>query len=122
MGNFTDKDAYRPTTRDFYPSDQAQDTDDTHALEADLEIHAGDDDFDYPVDPEDEGYDSLQSQFRKGRIRKRQRDDIEDAEDDKDAWQGTDTAHLDAGRTQKTLETRLREEERTHPGKKSRTA
>lgn len=125
MTNIVKKDGYRPTAGDSYPSDQEEDTDDEHATESDLETHAGDDDFDYAARPEeeDEGYDSLQSQFKNVRIRKRHRDDVEDAENDNEAWQGADAAaHLGGDGKQKTPGLSLTEEERTHRGKKSRTA
>ena len=123
MTNIMKKDGYRPTAGNSYPSDQEEDADDEHDTESDLETHAGDDDFNYAARPEeeDEGYDSLQSQFKKVSIRKRQRDDVEDAEDDNEAWQGADAAaHLGGDGKQKLPGLPLREEE--HRGKKSRTA
>lgn len=124
MADMMKKDGYRQTARDSYPSDQEEDADDEHATESDLETHAGDDDFDYAVSPEeeDEGYDSLQSQFKNVRIRKRQRNDVDDAEDDNEAWKGADAAPLDGDGKQKTPGLPLMEEEPTHRGKKSRTA
>lgn len=123
MANIANKDGYRPTAGNPYPSDQEEDADDEHAMESDLETHAGDDDFNYAADPEeeDEGYDSLQSQFKNVRIRKRQRDDVEDAEDNEAVWKAADSAHLDGDGKQKTLRLPLMEEKRAPRGKKSRT-
>lgn len=123
MANITKKDSYRPNAGNSYPSDQEEVADDEHATESDLETHAGDDDFDYAANPEeeDEGYDSLQSQFKNVRIRKRQRDDVEVAEDDNEAWQGADIAHLNGDGMQKTPKLPLTGEERANRGKKSRT-
>ena len=120
--NITDKDGYRPTARDSYPSDQEEDSDYERVTESDLETHAGDDDFDYTADPEDEGCDSLQSHFSNMGIRKRQRGDVEDAEDDNEAGEKADTAHLDGSRKQKTLKLPLTEDKCARPVKKSRTA
>ena len=120
--NITDRNRNRPIARDCYPSDREENTDDEHITESDLETHADDDALSYTVGPDDEGYDSLQSQFRDMRIRKRQREDAEDAEDDNMACQGAPTAHSDGGREQKTLKLLLTEKERAHRGKKSRTA
>ena len=120
--DITDRNRYRPIARDCYPSDREENTEDEHITESDLETHADDDELSYTVGPEDEGYDSLQSQFRDVRIRKRQRDDAEDAEDDNMACQGAPTAHSDGRREQTTLKLPLTEEERAHRGKKSRTA
>lgn len=119
-----DKDTYRPNAGDSNPSDQDEDADDEHATESDLETHAGDDDLNYATNPEeeDEGYDSLQSQFRNVTIRKRQRYDVEDAEDDNEVWQGADAAQLEDGGNQKTRKVASTEEEGAHRGKKSRTA
>lgn len=91
--------------------------------ESDLETHAGDDDFNHSthLEEEDEGYGSLHSQFKNVRIRKRQRDDVEDTEDHGGAWQGDGLAHLDGDGKQKAVKMRLTDEERTHQGKKSRT-
>ena len=124
IASITDKDAYRPTAGEPYPSDQEESSDDEHATESDLETHAGDDDFNYAAKPEeeDEGYDSLQSQFKIVKIRKRQRDESEDAEDDSEAWRGADAAQLDGDGEQTALKLPLTEEERAHRGKKSRTA
>ena len=96
--NITDRNRCRPIARDCYPSDREENTDDEHITELDLETHADDDELSYTVGPDDEGYNSLQSQFRDVRIRKRQRDDAEDAEDDNMACQGAPTAHSDGGR------------------------
>lgn len=122
--NITDKDGYRPTAGDSYSSDQEENADDEHATESDLETHAGDDNFSYAANPEeeDEGYDSLQSRFKNVRIRKRQRDDVEDAEDEHEAWQGADPAHFSGDGKQKTRKLPLTEEECAHRGKKPRTA
>ena len=125
MGIIRDKDSYRSTAGASYSSDQEEgDADDEFVNESDLETHADDDDFNYAVDPEEEdrGYDSLKSQFKNVRIRKRQRDDVKDAEDEHEAWPGADAAHLDGVGKQKTLTMPLTEEERAHRGKKSRTA
>ncbi len=124
MAKITDKNIYRPTAGESYSSDQETDADEEHAMESDLETHAGDDDLNYAANPddEDEGYDSLQSQFKSIKIRKRQRDEVEDAEDYNEAWQGADAAHLDGDGNQKTLKLPLAEEEPAHRGKKSRTA
>ena len=119
--NVTDSDGYRLTARETHPSDQGADTDYECATESDPETHTDDDDFNYIVDAvEDEGYDTLESQFRDVRIRKRQRDDVEDAEDGNEA---ADTARLDDGQEQKSLQVPLteEEEERTHLDKKLRT-
>lgn len=117
-----DKDSYRPTPGYSYASDQEEN--DELATESDLETHAGDDDLNHStnLEEEDEGYDSLQSQFKNVRIRKRQRDDVEDAEDHNEAWQGDGLAHLDSNGKQKALNIHLTDEERTRQGKKSRTA
>ena len=120
--NITDANRYRSIARDCYPSDQEENSDDEHTTESDLETHADDDELSYTVGPEDEGYDSLQSPFRDVRIRKRQRDDAEDAEDDNRAWHEAHAAHSDGEREQKTLKLPLTEEERAHRRKKSRTA
>lgn len=122
IANVADKDSYRPTPGDSYASDQ--DGTDELATESDLETHAGDDDPNYSANPneEDEGYDSLQSQFKNVRVRKRQRDDVEEAEDHNEVWQGDGLAHLDSNGKQKALNTHLTDEERTRQRKKSRTA
>lgn len=126
MGIIRDKDSYRSTAGASYLSDQEEeDADDEFVNESDLETHADDDDFNYAVDPEEEdrGHaDSLRSQFKNVRIRKRQRDDVNDAEDEHEAWPEADAAHLDGDGKQKTLTMPLTEEERAHRGKKSRTA
>lgn len=115
MANITDKHAYRPTGTDPYPSDQEEDADDG-------ETHAIDDDLDYAADTEeDEGYDSLESQFKNVIIRKRQRDDLEDAEDDGDLRQAADNGLLDGRRKQNPGNLALTEEERAHRRKKLRT-
>lgn len=122
MAIITDKDGYRLAAGDSYSSDQEEDTNDEHATESDLETHAGDDDFNYAANPEeeDEGYDSLQSRFKNVRIRKRRRDDVGDVEDDNEACQEDDAAHQDGDGKQKTLKLPLTEEERAHRGKISR--
>ena len=125
VAKITDTAKYRPTAMAPCPGDQEEeDTDYDCATESDLETHSADEDFSYTVDPEDEGYDSLQSRFRNVRIRKRQRDDVEGADDDGEAWQGAaaDTARSDGGREHKDLQVSLAEEEGAHPGKKPRTA
>ena len=120
----TDKDSYRATPADSNASDQEENANGELATESDLETHAGDDDHNYSTNPEgeDEGYDSLQSQFKNVRIRKRQREDVEDAEDHNEAWQGGALTNLDSDGKQKALNKRLTNEERTRQGKKSRTA
>lgn len=123
VANITNKDCCRPTAWDSYPSDQEEDIDHERVTESDLETHAGDDDFNHSVGPEDEGYISLQSKFSNVSIRKRHRDDVEDAaEDDNKAGEKADTAHLDGGRKRKTLKLRSTEGKCAHLGKKSRTA
>ena len=119
-----DEDGYRPTAGDSYPSDQEQDADDELVTESDLETHAGDDDFPYAAHPEEEDndYDDLQSQFQNVRIRKRQRDDVDDPEDDDGAGQVGDAARPDGDGKREDLTLPLAEEERPHRGKKSRTA
>lgn len=120
MAKITDRDGYRLSTGDSYLSDQEKETDDEHATESDLETHAGDDDSNYAANPEeeDEGYDSLQSQFKNVRIHKRPRDDVDDAEHDDEA----DAAQLEGDGKQRTRKMHLTEEEGVHRGKKSRTA
>ena len=122
IANITDKDRYRPTPGDPHASDQEEN--DELATESDLETHAGDDDLNYStnLEEEDEGYDSLQSQFRNVRIRKRQRDDVEDAEDQNEAWQGDGLAHVNGDGKQKARNRHLTDKEHTRQGKKSRTA
>ena len=123
MANIADKDGYRPTARHSHPSDQEEDSNDDHATESDLESHADDDDFNYAADPEeDEGYDSLQSPFRNVKIRKHQRDEVVDAENDDEARRSAGTAHSNHGSKLKTSRQPLMERERIHRGKKSRTA
>ena len=113
MAIITDEDGYRPIVPHSHPSDQEKDSNDEYATESDLETHADDDDFNYAADPEeDEGYDSLQSQFRNVKIRKRQRDEVVDVENDNEAWRSDDTARSIHGPTQKIL----------RHGKKSRIA
>ena len=118
-----DEDGYRPTAGDSYPSDQEQDADDELVTESDLETHAGDDDFPYAAHPEEENkdYDDLQSQFQNVRIRKRQRDDVDDPEDDDGAGQVGDATRPDGDGKREDLTLPLAEE-RAHRGKKSRTA
>ena len=122
--NITDKDGYRPTAGYSYPSDQEEDANDEHAKESDLEIQAGDDDFNYStiLEEKDEGYDNLQSQLKNVRIRKRQRDDVEDAEDDNKAWQEDDAAPLNGNGEKKALKAPLTKEVLAHRGKKSKTS
>lgn len=123
VSNIINRDCYRPTAWVSYPSDQEDDIDHERVTESDLETHAGDDDFSYTVGPEDEGYDSLQSKFNNMSIRKRHRDDVEDAaEDDSEAGEKGDTTHLDGGRKRKTLKMRSTEGKCAHLGKKSRRA
>lgn len=123
MGTITGRDDYRPTAGDPYPSDQEEDAADEHATESDLETHVDDDDFKYAVDHEvdDEGYDSLQSQFKNVRIHKRRRDDVEDVGGDNETWHGDDAAHLDGHGKQSTLKLPSTEGRRAYRGKKSRT-
>ena len=70
LANATDNEPdYRPTSRESCLSDQEADVHNQSATESDLETHAGDDDFNYSIDPEeDEDYDSLQSHFKNMRI------------------------------------------------------
>ena len=113
MAIITDKDGYRPTAPHSNPSDREEDSNDEYATESDLETHADDDDFNYTADPEeDEGSNSLQSQFRNVKIRKRQRDEVVDVENDSEAWRSAGTAYSTHEPTQKIL----------RRGKKSRTA
>ena len=120
IAKIVDKDGYRPSAGDSSLSDQEEDTDDEHATESDLETHAGDDEFNSATHPgeEGEGCDGLQYQFKNVRIHKRQRDDVEDAEDDN----AVDAARLEGDRKQITRKLPLTDEERAHRGKKSRTA
>lgn len=123
VANITNKDCYRPTAWDSYPSDQEEDIDHERVTESDLETHAGDDDFNHTIDSEDEGHDSLQSKFNNVSIRKRHRDDVEDAaEDDNEAGKKADTARLNGGRKRKTLKLRSTEGKCAHLSKKLRTA
>ena len=122
--DITDKDGYRVPAGESYPSGQEDNANDELETESDLETHAGDDDFNYSthLEEDDEGYDSLHSQFKNVRIRKRQRDDAEDAEDHDEAWHGDGVAHLDGDGKKKALNVRLTDEEGTRQGKKSKTA
>ncbi len=122
LANITNNTDYRTAGRDACSSNQKEDADEL-ATESDLETHAGDDDFNYAVDPEGEGYDSLQSQFENVRIRKRNRDAVEDAEDaEDDNEQEAGAGHLDGVGKHMNLRLPLTEEERAHRGKKLRTA
>lgn len=124
LAKITAKGDYRLPAGESYPSDQEDNANDELETESDLETHAGDDDFNYSthLEEEDEGYDSLQSHFKSVKIRKRQRDDVEDAEDHNEAWQTDGLAHFVGDGKQKTVKMRLTDEERTRQGKKSRTA
>ena len=106
-----------------HSSDQEEDADDEGGTESDLETHAGDDDLSYAANPEedDEGYDSMRSRFKNVRIRKRQRDDTEDAVDDNiEGRQGAGPSHPNGDGQQKVLSLPLTEEERARRGKRSR--
>ena len=127
--DMTDKGGYRPTARESHPSDQdEEDTDYDCATESDLESHPDDDDIDYTVDPavEDDRIDTLRSRFKEVRIRKRGREDGEDAAGDGN--EADDTARLDGGLEQEGLrgpcltaeEEEEEEETSAHVGKKSR--
>ena len=124
--HMTDKGGYRPTARESHPSDQDEgDTDYDCATESDLESHPDDDDINYTVDPavEDNRIDTLRSRFKEVRIRKRGREDGEDAAGD--ANEADDTARLDGALEQEGLRgpcLTAEEEEETsvHVGKKSR--
>lgn len=119
VANITNKDCYRDSAGGSYPSDQEDDID----MESDLETNAGDDEFSHTVDPEDEGYDSLHSKVNNVSVRKRHRDDVEDAaEDDNEAGKEGDTAHLDGGRKRKTLKLRSTEGNCAHVSRKLRIA
>ena len=120
------KDGCRPTAREPHPSDQdeEEDTDYDCATESDLESHPDDDDFNYAANPavKDDRIDTLRSQFKDVRIRKRGRADDEEAAGD---WnEADDTARLDDGREQEGLRapclTAEEEETSAHVGKKSR--
>ena len=123
MANVTDKDGYRGTAEDSCPSDEEEDADNEPATRSDLETHADDDVLDSFADPEElrEGYDTLQYQSQDLRIRKRQRDSFEHAEDGNGTWQEVDAAHLDFSGKQKPQKLLLTEEDRARRGKKSRT-
>ena len=125
LTRITDKDGYRATAGEFHLSDPGDEADDESGTESDLETHAGDDDLSYAADPEedDEGYDSMRSRFRNVRIRKRQRDDTEDAaDDDFEGRQGAGPSHSNGDGQQKGLSLPLTEEERARRVKKSRRA
>ena len=124
--NTTDKDGYRPTTRESHSSYQDEEnTDYDCATESDLESHPDDDDISYTVTPvvEDDKIDTLRSRFREVRILKRGREDGEDAAGDRN--EADDTARLDNGRKPEGLRgpcLTAEEEEATssHVVKKSR--
>ena len=121
MANITVKDGYWPTAQHSHPSDQEEDSNDEHETESDLETHADDDDFNRAAGPEeDEGYESLQSSFRNVRIRKRQRDEVVDAENDNEARRSAGTTHSGHGPKHETLRPPLLDQERIHRGKRSR--
>ena len=117
----TDKDGYRATAGEYHLSDPGEEADTESGTESDLETHAGDDDLSYAANPEedDEGYDSMRSRFKNVRIRKRQRDDTEDAADDD---KGAGPPHSSGDGQQKVLSVQLTEEKRVHRGKKSKRA
>ena len=125
MTRITDSDGYRATAEEFHLSDPGEEADDESGTESDLETHAGDDDLSYAANPEedDEGYDSMRSRFRNVRIRKRQRDDTEDAADDNiDGWQGAGPSCSRGDGQQKVVSLQLTEKERARGVKKSKTA
>ena len=118
MAKITNKDDYRPTTRDVDPGDQEKDADDEPGTESDLETHVDDKDFRYATQlVDDQGYDSLQFQFSNVRICKRRREDAEEADS---VWPGADAATLDSGRKEQTPSVPSTQEERAPRGKKSR--
>ena len=123
--NIMDKDGFRPTATESHPSDQNEDGDNYDcATESDLEPHTDDDDISYIVDTavNDDRIDTLRSQFKNVRIRKRGREGGENTAADRNG--ADDTARLDKGREQDGLRTPCltAEEEGTsvHVGKKSR--
>lgn len=125
MTKIKDKDGYRATAGEFHLSDQEEEADDECGTDSDLETHAGDDDLSYAADLEenDEGYDSMRSRFQNVRIRKRQRDDTEDAVDNNtEDRQGAGPSYSSGDGQQKVLSLPLTEEERARRGKKSRRA
>ena len=125
LTKITDKDVYRATAGESHLSDPGEEADDESVTESDLETHVGDDALSYPANPEedDEGYDSMRSRFRNVRIRKRQRDDTEDAaDDDIEGRQGAGNSHSNGDGRQKIGGLQLTEDERARRGKKSRRA
>ena len=125
MTRITDKDGYRAPAGEFHSSDPGEEADTESGTESDLETHAGDDDRSYAANPEedDEGYDSMRSRFKNVRIRKRQREDTEDAaDDDVEGRQGAGPSHSSGDGQQKVLSMQVTEEKRARRGKKSRRA
>ena len=126
MTRITDKDVYRASAEDFHLSDPGEEPDNESGTESDLETHAGDDDLSYAANPEedDEGYDSMRSRFKNVRIRKRQRDDTEDAADDEniEGLQGAGPPYSSGDGQQRVLSEQLTGEKRARRGKKSRRA
>ena len=119
--NRTDKDDHRPIVREAHPSDQdEEDTDYDCATESDLESHPDDEDISYTV--EDSRIHTLRSRFKEVRIRKRGREDGEEAAGDGN--EADHTARLDGGREQEGLRgpclTAGEGETSAHVGKKSR--
>lgn len=73
-----ERNADRLPTGDPAQGDQGDDSDDDLATESDLETHADDDDYHYAPHPgEDEGYDSLRSEFKRVKLGKRSRAEVE---------------------------------------------
>lgn len=122
--NILDKDGFRPTATESHLSDQDEEDNYDCATESDLESHTDDDDISYTVDTavKDDRIDTLQSQFKNVRIRKRGREGGEDTAGDEN--EADDTACLDNGREQKDLLapclTAEEEGSSAHVGKKSK--